>query len=97
MEECMIIKVEGIYEGVYCEETYENVLKYKFINNAENMDMSVGDVYSGGNNPFSGLKLYYGKDDFEYVFFNSVAYCMTDEGKTIDRLRFDNAKEYRYR
>jgi hypothetical protein len=87
----MLVKVVGEYDGLYAEQTYEHVLKHRVANCPKGMDMSNGDVYSGGKNPFTRLTLIYSRDnaEFEYVYFNTVAYLMQDDGRTIDVLKFD--------
>ena len=89
----MLIKVTGKIDGDYTEETYEDVIKYRVSQYSENKNMDDGTVFDGGNTDFLRLTLFYSKDEFEYVYFNTVCYVMSSDGKTIDVLRYDTRKD----
>ena len=50
-------------------------------------------LFRSGNTDFLRLTLFYNKDEFEYVYFNTVCYVMSSDGKTIDVLRYDTRKD----
>lgn len=89
----MLIKVTGKMDGAYTEETYEDVIKYRVSQYSGNKNMDDGTVFDGGNTDFLRLTLFYNKDEFEYVYFNTVCYVMSSDGKTIDVLRYDTRKD----
>jgi hypothetical protein len=84
----MLVKVVGEFDGLYSEETYENVLRYRVANCPDGMAMLNGDVYSGGKNPYTRITMYFEDDSYTYVYFNTTAYAMTDAGTTVDVLTY---------
>jgi len=92
----MLVKVEGLQDDCYTEMTYENIKHYKFINHVEHINEGA-EVYSGGTAPYSRLMLFYTNGETEDIFFNTKAYCMENNGSTIDILYYDVRKEGKYK
>jgi len=85
----VIVKLVGEIQGAYTEQTFENVTKYRVALYDSKKGMDDGDVFRGGEADFLRLTLFYNKEDFEYVYFNTVCYLMSAEGVTVDILSPD--------
>lgn len=88
----MIVKVIGVCDGVYREKVYDHVRDYTFTNSGMPLAEQVyKDMFS--ESPFSHLYLTFDNRDPVSFSFNTKAFIMEENGRTIDVLKFDPRKE----
>jgi hypothetical protein len=84
----MIVKVVGLCGGLYRERTWEEVEDYIFTNSGADL----ADIVFEGeyDTPYSHLELIFKDKEPVEISFNSRAFVMGNNGKTIDVLTYSD-------
>jgi len=90
----MIAKVVGMCDGYHTERTWDEIEDYIFVNSCDKLEELIFTGYP--NTPYSRVELLFRNGESFTFSFSDRVYMMSDEGKTIDLLKYDDKKESRY-